>query len=211
MRGGDLLDRIRDRLLELQCGLLSAELNLRVLHQLRCSNLLCNQRPQHGDGMPRGQLLHGRVERFGHVPSWHLLWVFGKRMHELCSGYLPIKYRIGIVCELRGWVSVHLDWPCLHCGLPRWELLLGRHRSRSRLLDRIVLCVFIKRLLKLRRRHFPSLTRGLGLLGLYRRELLWLHRSHRREWQLRARELLCCLGEQLRELLEQHVFGRIRL
>jgi hypothetical protein len=31
--------------------------------------------------VPRGKLLHGRVERCGHLPSWHLLWVFGERMH----------------------------------------------------------------------------------------------------------------------------------
>ncbi len=39
------------------------------------------------------------------------------------------------------------------------------------------------------------------MLWLYGRELLRHHRSRSREWQLRAGELLCSLGEQLHELL----------
>ena len=91
--------------------------------------------------------------------------------------------------------------PRLRCSLPRRKLLLGRYGSHGRLPDRIVLVIFVERLLKLRRRHLPSLDRGLGLLWLYGRELLRHHRSRSREWQLRARELLCILGEQLHELL----------
>ncbi len=211
MRGGDLLNRFRELVFELRSGLLPAELNLRVLRQLRCSDLLCDQRPERGDGMPRGQLLHGRIERCGHLPRWHLLWFLGKRMHYLCSGYLPIKCRLGIVCELRGGISVYLDRPRLRCSLPCWELLLGRYGSRGRLPDRIVLVVIVERLLKLRRRHLPSLDRGLGLLELYGRELLRHHWSLSRDWQLRSRELLCCFGEQLHELLEQHVLGLVGL
>ena len=97
MRGGDLLNRFRELVFELRCGLLRAERNLRVVHQLRCADLLCGERSERGNGMPRGQLLHGRVERCGHLPSWHLLWGLGKRMLELCSGHFPIKYRLGIV------------------------------------------------------------------------------------------------------------------
>jgi hypothetical protein len=143
MRGGDLLNRFRQLVFELHCGLLPAERNLRVVHQLRCADLLCDQRPERGNGMPRGQLLHGWVERCGHLPRWHLLWGLGKRLLELCSGYLPIKYRLGIVCELRGGISVYLDRPRLPCSLPRWELLLGRCVSCGRLPDRIVLVVIV--------------------------------------------------------------------
>jgi hypothetical protein len=81
MRGGDLLDRFCKLVFELRSGLLPAELNLRVLRQLRCADLLCDQRPERGDGMPRGKLLHGRVERCGHLSSWHLFWGLGKHMH----------------------------------------------------------------------------------------------------------------------------------
>jgi hypothetical protein len=40
--GGDILDRILNFVLEMRCGLLSAELKLRILHQLRCTYLLCD-------------------------------------------------------------------------------------------------------------------------------------------------------------------------
>ena len=128
MLGGNVLDRILHFLLKLRCRLLPTEFQLRVVHQLRRADLLCDQRPERGDGMPRGQPLHGWVECCGHLPSWHVLWVCSERMLKLRSGHLSVKYRLSIVRELRSWVSVFLNRPRLRCRLPRWELLLGRYR-----------------------------------------------------------------------------------
>ena len=62
----------------------------------------------------------------------------------------------------------------------------------------------------LRSRPIRLIDRSSGLYGVCR----WYLPSVRRVElmrQLRARELLCGLGEQLHELLEQHVLGRVGL
>jgi hypothetical protein len=161
--------------------------------------------------MPRWQLLHGWVERCRRLRSWYLLRVCIQRLLELRSGHLSVARRLQVVCELRRWLSVSVDRPRLSCSLPRWELLLGRYRPRGCLSDRNVFVVTVEQLLKLRCRHLSSLCRVLGLLSLSCRKLLRHYRAFDGEWHLRARELLCCLGEQLHTLLEQHVLGRVGL
>jgi hypothetical protein len=191
LRGGGLLGRLRQLVLELRGGLLPTELKLLGLPDLRCAHLLPHDWSKRGDGMPRWELLHGRVEHRGSLPSWHLLRGVGELVRGLRSGHLPVERRLHVMCELRGGDSLFVDWPVLCCSVPRWELLSRRHRTRGRLLCGLLLGDIIDQLLKLRRWNFSSLGWGLGVLRVSFRELLQHDRSHGRERRLCTGELLC--------------------
>ena len=208
VRGGNVLNGLDELMLEMRRWLLPGEPEVRLVHGLRDHHVLCVDGHVCSDGLPRGELLLWRIKRDGHLRRGQVLRYLGGRLHELRHGHLPGDRRLRVLCELRVWDVLHCDGPSRGVGVSGREPVRGRRRGPGLVPVGVILRELFERVFELRGRHVPGIGGCGGVLGLRGRVLLRLDRPHGRERRVRSWSLLCIFGEQLHELLGQHVLGR---